>query len=320
MSALNQRAMEAFRAFVECGTVAKASDRLLRTPPQVSRLLSMLEDEVGFPLLIRNGRGLLLTPEGKEFYAQMEAVLVAQDQLARHADQIRRGRRERISVLSAPFVSHALINNALAKMMKRHPGLVGRVESQVRLDIDNWIGNTAFDIVITVLPVQAGAFEIEPFLEVEAIVAMHPDHPLAKLDIVTFDELVNHDLIITHARSVLGQHLETLAKQAGKRLNVRVEARNGLIASQLAGENIGCCLADPFVALSCGARELVLRPFSPGYTIRYGFLFPSWKGRTPIVNDLADEIRSAAQGSLAHIQEYVKEGRKLKGAEPFSSL
>lgn len=46
---LTQRSLEAFRAFVETGSVNGAADRLLRTPAQISRLLSSLEQDLGFP-------------------------------------------------------------------------------------------------------------------------------------------------------------------------------------------------------------------------------------------------------------------------------
>ena len=122
---------------------------------------------------------------------------------------------------------------------------------------------------------------------------MHPDHPLAAQKTVTFQDFIARPIVSTHARSLLGQHLESLCKQYGERLDVRIEARNGVIACQMAGLNLGCCLADPFVALSSGVESLVLRPFEPRGILSYGFLYPSWSSRTKIVTEVADEIRAS---------------------------
>ncbi|GHG97084.1 LysR family transcriptional regulator [Pseudodonghicola xiamenensis] len=291
--ALTQRTLEAFRAFVETGSVNGAADRLLRTPAQVSRLLSALEDELGFSVLTRHGRRLRLTREGKDFYAETERVMQAFDDAERRADQIRRGRKEHLRILVAPFISHAVINQSLAQVMERHPQMTAQIDARVRLDIDLWVGQETFDLGIAPLPIKAGAFEVEPFLELPMMVAMHPDHPLAAQKTVTFQDFIARPIVSTHARSLLGQHLESLCKQYGERLDVRIEARNGVIACQMAGLNLGCCLADPFVALSSGVESLVLRPFEPRGILSYGFLYPSWSSRTKIVTEVADEIRAS---------------------------
>ncbi|MBT9386753.1 LysR family transcriptional regulator [Pseudooceanicola sp. CBS1P-1] len=298
---LNQKSLEALRAFVETGSISGAADRLLRTPPQVSRLLSALEQQVGFAVLVKRGRRLHLTREGKELYYEVERVMQAQDVVERRADQIRRGRKEHLRLLVAPFISNAVINQALATVMERHPRMTAQIDARVRLDIDIWVTQETFDLGVAPLPIREGAFEVEPFLELPMMVAMHPDHPLAARKVVTFEEFAAHPIVATHARSLLGQHLEMLCQQTGKRLDVRVEARNGVIACQMAGLNIGCCLTDPFVALSSGVEDIVLRPFAPQGLLRYAFLFPSWGTRSPVVEEVALEIRRNSKALAAEI-------------------
>lgn len=298
---LNQKSLEALRAFLETGSVEGAANRLFRTAPQISRQLAALEDDVGFPVLSRHGRRLRITKEGKEFYQDVERLMLAHDDLKRRADQIRRGKVKHIRILTAPFISHAVINKTLARVMKRHPDMTAQIDSRVRLDIDVWVTQETFDLGIAPLPIKDGAFDVEPFLELPMVVVMHPDHPLAAQKTVSFDDFVDYPIIATHARSLLGQHLEALSIQSGKRLNVRIEARNGVIACQMAGLGLGCCLADPFVALSSGVEDLVIRPFTPLGTLRYGLLFPSWADRTEIVQEVAQEIRNATATLATHI-------------------
>jgi DNA-binding transcriptional LysR family regulator len=298
---LNQRSLEALRAFVETGSVAGAADRLFRTPPQVSRLLAALDEEVGFPILSRHGRRLRLTKEGREFYQEVERVMLHHDDLQRRADQIRRGKTGHIRILSAPFISHAVVNRALAKIMQRYPEVTAQVDSRVRLDIDVWVMQETFDLGIAPLPLKEGAFEVEPFLSLPMVAVMNPEHPLAAQESISFEAFAEHPVIATHARSLLGQHLETLMAATGKRLNVRVEARNGVIACQLASLNLGCCIADPFVALSSGAKDLVIRPFEPEGTLHYGFLYPEGQSKSDLVKETAAQIRESAAELMPHI-------------------
>ncbi len=264
-------------------------------------MLASLEEQVGFKVLTRRGRRLHLTREGREFYDEVERVMLSHDDLERRADQIRRGKKNHVRILTAPFVSHAVINQSLAAVMRRNPDLTAQIDARVRLDIDLWVTQEAFDLGIAPLPLKEGAFDIEAFLNLPMVVAMHPDHPLANQEIVTFDDFIEQDVVATHARSLLGQHLEALCVRSGKRLNIKVEARNGIIACQMAGLNLGCCLADPFVALSSGVHNLVLRRFEPEGTLSYGFLYPTWSDRTEIVDEVAGEIRERTAKLADHI-------------------
>lgn len=292
----SQRGLEAFRAFVETGSVSRAAERLGRTQPQVGRLLTTLEDEVGFSLFGRNSRPLTLTREGREFYTQVERVLLGHDGLQRFAAQMRRGRgHDHVRVLTAPFIAHAIVADAIARLAEKSSTFTASIESRVRLDIEAWVGQETFDLGITILPLIHPAFEAEEFLRLEAMVAMLPDHPLAARDIIEFDEFVVTEIIVTHPRSIIRQHLERLSRETGKSLKIRFEATNGVIACQLAGRGLGCCLSDPFVARSSGVPNLVLRRFRPAFPLQYGFLYPTWQSRSPVVTELAKKIAEIAE-------------------------
>ncbi|WID95198.1 LysR family transcriptional regulator [Bosea vestrisii] len=290
----SHRGLEALRAFVETGSVSQAAERLGRTQPQVGRLLTALEEEVGFALFGRNSRPLTLTREGREFYTQVERVLIGHDGLQRYATQMRRGGREHVRVLTAPFIANAIVMDAIAALVGRSSHFTASIESRVRLDIETWVGQETFDLGITILPLSHPAFETEEFQSVEAVVAMLPNHPLAKNDVVEFEELVETEIIVTHPRSIIRQYLERLCRESGKSLKVHFEATNGVIACQLVARGLGCSLSDPFVARSSGVPGLVLRPFRPVFPIRYAFLYPVWQSRSRIVEQLADEIRRTA--------------------------
>src|SRR6202045_4701495 len=110
---LNVRELEAFRAFIECGSVTAAAERLRRTQPQVGRLLVALEQEVGFSLFVRSGKRLVATPEGWRFYEEADRVMRELQSLSRAAETIRLGASDHLRVLSAPQVTRAMISGAL---------------------------------------------------------------------------------------------------------------------------------------------------------------------------------------------------------------
>ncbi|MFT4066319.1 LysR family transcriptional regulator [Paraburkholderia sp.] len=292
---LNVRELEAFRAFIECGSVTQAAERLNRTQPQVGRLLISLEESVGFALFNRVGKRLQATPEGWRFYEEVDRVMREFQSLSRSAAQIRSGASNHLRILVAPHVTNALVSPALAALQRSAPDLTAEVASRVRLDIETWITQEQFDIGVSVLPIDNPTVEVEPFLKTRAVVVMSRDHPLAKRRRVKVSDLFDIAVVATHGRSLLRQHLERLFREHARKPNIRFEATNGLIACELAAQGLGVALADPFVALSTGARNLAIRPFAPEVVLEYGFLYPIGRARSPAAQALVDAIRTAAR-------------------------
>ncbi|MFD2854678.1 LysR family transcriptional regulator [Seohaeicola zhoushanensis] len=106
---MNAKGLEAFRAFMEHGSITEAAAALHRTQPQISRLLQALEDEVGFALFARRNRRLLPTHEGREFYATVERALSGMDEVGNVARKIRNRQVQHVRILSAPHVINALL-------------------------------------------------------------------------------------------------------------------------------------------------------------------------------------------------------------------
>ena len=81
---LNWELCRIFYQVARCRNFSRAAAMLFTSQPAVSRSMAALERELGCRLFIRNRRGVELTPEGRVFYAHVEAG----------CEQFRRGREE----------------------------------------------------------------------------------------------------------------------------------------------------------------------------------------------------------------------------------
>jgi DNA-binding transcriptional LysR family regulator len=68
------RAVRAFEAFARRGSVTSAASELDITPSAVSHQLQILETFVHTPLTVRQGRALVLTDEGRDYYRSISAA------------------------------------------------------------------------------------------------------------------------------------------------------------------------------------------------------------------------------------------------------
>jgi len=68
------RAVRAFEAFARHGSVTVAARELAITPSAISHQLQLLETFVQTPLTLRQGRNLVLTDEGRDYYRSISAA------------------------------------------------------------------------------------------------------------------------------------------------------------------------------------------------------------------------------------------------------
>lgn len=298
---LNIRELEAFKAFIESGSVTLAAERLGRTQPQVGRLLTALEESIGFRLFDRVGKRRHATPEGWRFYEEVDRVIRELESLTRSADRIRSGSSDHLRILVAPHVTNALVSPALVEVERRLPTFTAEVASRVRLDIETWITQEQFDVGLSILPIDNPTIEVEPFLRTRAVIAMSGSHPLAKRDVVSLSDILDVPLIATHSRSLLRQHLESLFRNEKRMANIRYEATSGLVACELAAQGLGVALADPMVAISAGAPNLLIREFAEEMPLDYGFLYPIGKTRATAAAVFADAVKTTLQERLSQL-------------------
>ncbi len=118
---LNQ--LEYLDAIAHYGTFSKAAQALYLSQPSLSVGIRELEEELGYPLLVRGGRKLQFTPEG-------ELVLERAQNIPREIESIRRIEHApdgsltgTVSIGSTPHFCNSLLLDVMMNLKPRHPRL-----------------------------------------------------------------------------------------------------------------------------------------------------------------------------------------------------
>lgn len=296
---MNLRSLQALRAFMEGGSLNAAADRLNCTQPQVSRLLSRLEEDVGFPLFSRQVRRLVPTSEAREFYRQVEVALSNLDQVSDAAERVRSNIRNNIRILSAPDTLGALLLPSMRRLKAIEPTVSFSLDMRVRMNIDHLLRLEQFDLGITSPAVRLPELDVQEFTSVPFVAIMAPDHPLASKDVVRTEDLAGVPIICTGLQSKVRRELEARFHALGEPLQVDFESPSGPITCTLAASGLGVAIVDGFVALSHYHEPAVIRPFEPSITMDYAFVFPRWQERSDLVLQLGRFIKEEATNLLS---------------------
>lgn len=186
------RQIEYFMAIAENKNFSSAARKLYVSQPAISQQLSMMEQELGYTLLIRSKRTVELTPAGQIFYdacVKMLKIYVETDDkikkmLAENSKQLRIGIIEGLSVPS--------LSQALKDFSFNHYTDNIRIESHSFSELTKRLSSNQLDLIITILMNPDNQKINQKFLlKTPCILAISLNHPLANeenLCIKDFDD------------------------------------------------------------------------------------------------------------------------------------
>ncbi len=265
--------LQALRAVLETGSVTDASRRSHRTQPQISRLISALEEEVGFSLFLRQGRGLIPTQECLRFYEGTRHILAGFEEVSRIADSIRNKQDAWLRILTQPYFAYSVTPGAIAEFSRSHPNIRVSLEVRSRVDVGLWMSGQQFDLGLAALPIDFPGIRSRTFANVRLVIAMPEGHRLAAKTILTPDDIKDEPFIALRPFTLLRQRIDDLMEKQRLPLRLIMETSSGQSACQLAALGVGIALADPILAAN--VPGIVLRDFEPQLSIPYGFLLPA---------------------------------------------
>lgn len=115
------RAVRTFEAFCRHGGVTAAARELAVSPSAVSHQLRLLDDFVGQPLTQRQGRNLVLTEQGREYYRAIRSAFAVLRSATEDVRERIAARRVTISLI--PMFGINLFIPRLAEYLAQHPGV-----------------------------------------------------------------------------------------------------------------------------------------------------------------------------------------------------
>ncbi|CAB3699050.1 hypothetical protein LMG3458_02549 [Achromobacter deleyi] len=298
---MNFMALEALRAFVEGGSIAEASLRIHRSASQVSRLLATLEEEAGFPLLVKEGRRLSLTEQGQGFYQRIDEMLRAGDAVTEYARGARRKNRTHVNVLVAQHLIEGLLVEAVARAVQEDNAFGVTINARMPPNVDAWISQQHFDLALAQLPVEHALLTTEVLAESRAVAILGPDDPRAAQAVITPQILGQGRFIGLPLRGALYHRYARAFAKVGYQPEAQFDVSFGFIACQLAVRGCGAALSDPLTALTQTHLGAQIRRFEPETPLQYGLIYPKARPPSPAAQLLIRHLRAVAAEKLQSV-------------------
>ena len=126
------QALRALDAFARHGSVWRAAEELNLTRSAVSHQLRFLEQDLGFDLLRRAGKGVALSPQGRRYAADVrKALTLLGDAAVQYGDK---GFRGSLTVSCTPGFASFWLCTHVAEFKQLYPDVALRIVTPARLD------------------------------------------------------------------------------------------------------------------------------------------------------------------------------------------
>lgn len=163
--------LDAIRGFESAArhlSFTAAAEELCITQSAVSKQVKSLEDALGTALFLRGGKGLSLTPEGRQLFEAARASLA---QLASAVDSLLAVDRVSVSVSTTPSFAALWLAPKLAHFQQLEPAIDVRVDaSEARVNLER----EGMDMAVRLYPVQPGDEGSPPLLQEQALLVAAP--------------------------------------------------------------------------------------------------------------------------------------------------
>jgi DNA-binding transcriptional LysR family regulator len=296
----NLKSLECFRAIIDTGSATAAATQLGLTQPAVSRLLSQLEQRIGFVLFQRRKGRLLPTGEALALYQEVDIALQSVDRVSQLARNLQDADYGELTIVSPPSFAHGVLSGVIADFIERYPRLRVSLDSSSVETARDMVALRAVDCGFVKLPLDYPGIDCRTLVRSGTVCALPEDHRLCRQRTVSARSLRGEPLVLLGKGRASRAQIDEAFRKAGAEMKVRIETHTVGSACAFARRGVGIAIINELLALPYSGKGLELRRFSPNIKHEYAFMTSS-----------AAPMNRVTQRFYDHCSEYFTRNRAM---------
>lgn len=261
------RVLRYFLAIAREGSITAAADFLHVTQPTLSRQIRDLEDELGKRLFNRGSHSITLTAEGMILRRRAEEIVSMADRTEAEFASMSSSIAGDIYIGSGETDAVKLIAEVMAELRREYPDIRYHIFSGNADDVTERLDKGLIDFGVLIQPADISKYDCVTIPAKDRWgLLVRNDHPLAKKENITSDDLIGIPLIAS--RQLNGQNqpksgfLHWFGEDFGR---LDIVATYNLIynAGMMVRQGMGCAVAIDKLIYSGEGSDLKFIPFYP---------------------------------------------------------
>lgn len=194
---MNNQWLQSFIMSAESGSFSKAAKKLFISTPSLVQQINLMEKELGFTVLVRNHKGVALTPAGKEFLVTVKTIqAIYQDGLEK-ARNIAAGCQKEIAFAFAAYQFPEYIMTLLRKLQEENSHVKIRLIDIPMSEQTAAVRHGRADVCLLAKPAEAylAGLEYMELLQDTYSFCMNDKHSLAGKQKITRNDLAGYMIV-----------------------------------------------------------------------------------------------------------------------------
>lgn len=233
-----------FLHVADASNITRGAMRANMTLASASERIRAMEIDLGAPLLERKRRGVELTPAGIALLHHARVVTQQLERMRGDLNDYAKGLRAHIHVRSNTVGISEVLPPRLARFLLAHPNIDVDLQEGKSPEIVRAVAAGRAEIGIVAEGLEAAAeLETFPVAEFRFALVVPVNHALARRRQISFDEVLDYDLVGMRADTAFQSFLNEHAARAGKRLKLRVQLEGFDAMCRIVENGIGLAVA-----------------------------------------------------------------------------
>ena len=239
--------LKIFVAVVEHKNFSRAAEELYLSQSSVSLQIKNLENELGTKLINRSSNHLELTQSGEIFYGYAKNILLLYDKAKEKIDQLSNVVTGGLKVGASYTIGEYILPFVVAEFAAQYPKV--KIETSIANteEIIHAFRANHLDIALVEGEVNHSDFVIHHLMEDEIILVVPNRHVLARLQIVTADNLQDQVWILRESGSGTRAFSDKLIKDRGIQVQKSYIFGSGQAVKQAVIAGLGIALVSSWI-------------------------------------------------------------------------
>lgn len=255
------------RALAQDEHVTRAADRVGVPQPTVSRWLAELSDEVGTPIVVKDGRRVRLTRAGRLLAEAAERSMNALEAGIRQVEEEVDPERGRVVLGFLHMLGREVVPRLVRGFRADHPHVRFGLVQNSRQQVLELLARGEVDLALVAPPPEDPEFETATLFEQDLIVVVPSTHRLARAGQASLSDLRDDEFIVLEHGYGLRQIIDELCAAEGFAPRVAFESQEIETVRGLVAAGLGVALLTPTEPTPAGIVEL---PLTPPHTRTFG--------------------------------------------------
>ncbi|MNH64620.1 HTH-type transcriptional regulator GltC [compost metagenome] len=269
------RALRYFVELVREKSFTRASEKLFVTQPTISKMIRNMEEELGQPLLNREGHSFTLTDSGQVLFARGQLILAQMQQLEAELADLQSLQHGRLALGIPPMVGHVYAD-LIRAYRSRYPKVELSIVEYGGRRIEQAVLEGELDLAITMLPTREEGVLSALELDCYPIQVVLPDLPRWRGDSeIRLADLQEEPFLLYTQAFTLSERLEQACQQAGFVPQVAARSSQWDFLTAMVRSGMGVAFLPEPICRRLTPDGLVLRPLLPDLSWRLGVIWPA---------------------------------------------